>query len=279
MTAAIIYLKYPITWIMFAFGALIGSFLNVVIFRVPEGSFFKHTRSRCRNCGAKVPFYLNVPIFSFIFLKGRTACCGKALSWQYPIVEFVVAVSFVLIFWHFPFVSIKDGVFSTDESNFLRFFHATSFTVLMVACSAIDMRHMIIPDVISIPMICLVPLVAYLHPDLDFLSAGLGVLIGGGSLYLVAWLYWLIRREVGLGLGDVKLLAAIGGWLGYQSIIPTVFIGSILGAVWGIALILIGRQRGLKTAIPFGPFLAIGSLIHLFFSDRLREFLFYLSQS
>jgi len=279
MTAIGLYLSHPVTWVMFVLGALIGSFLNVVIFRVPDGEFFKHSRSRCRSCGSMIPIYLNIPIASYVLLRGRSSCCQEKLSLQYPLVELGLGLAFSFIYWRFPFVSLDGGALIYNAPNFLRFFHAATFTSLMVVCSVIDMRHMIIPDVISIPMICLVPVVAYFHPDLDIWSAVWGVLLGGGSLYLVAWVYWLIRREVGLGLGDVKLLAAIGGWLGYQAIMPTVFVGSILGAVWGVSLMLISRKGSLKTAIPFGPFLSVGALIHLFFSNRLREFLFYLSQS
>ena len=121
--------------------------------------------------------------------------------------------------------------------------------------------------------VALTPVIAWLHPDLTMLDAVLGALAGGFSLYAIAWIYWLVRREIGMGMGDVKLLAGIGGWLGYQAIIPTVFYGSVLGACAGIGIVLVTRKRSMKTAIPFGPFLAAGALIHLFAGAQLQELL------
>jgi len=122
----------------------------------------------------------------------------------------------------------------------------------------------------------LTPLVAYLHPDLDYFSAFVGVIAGGGSLFLIQWLYILVRREVGLGFGDVKLLAMIGGWLGYQSIFSTIFLASVVGSVFGILIfpLLSGRKMHLRAAIPFGPFLALGAFTHLIFGPQIRELLY-----
>src|SRR5690606_19043942 len=117
-------------------------------------------------------------------------------------------------------------------------------------CSVIDLRMMIIPDVLSLGLVAMTPIVVYFHPDLDWRSAAIGVVAGGGSLYLIAWAYWLVRREVGLGLGDVKLLAGVGGWLGYQAIIPTIFMGSVLGAMVGISAIIVLKRLTLKSALP-----------------------------
>jgi leader peptidase (prepilin peptidase)/N-methyltransferase len=269
------YLEAPMTWICLLFGAIFGSFLNVCIYRIPAGEFWKNSRSVCRACGAPIPFYLNIPIFSWLLLRGRTACCKSKLSPQYPIVELLTAVMMVLLYWKFPFVVLKgEGLLEWDFANMLRFAHAAVFTCLLIVCSFIDLRLMIIPDVISIPMIIATPFVAAMHPDLDYRSAFLGVLLGGGVLYAIAWLYWLLRREVGMGLGDVKLLAAIGGWLGYQSIIPTIFYGSMLGALAGLGVIVGNRSFNLKTAIPFGPFLALGAIIHMIMGSYLQNLIF-----
>lgn len=265
------YLTSWITWAFFVFGLAIGSFLNVCIFRIPEGTFWKSWRSVCRSCGEKIPSYLNIPVLSFIILRGKSRCCHKKLSWQYPIVELAAAFILAYIYWRFPFLTQYDGRFEIDYRQFLRFSHASIFSLLLVVCAVIDMRHMIIPDVIDLPMIALTPFVVYLHPDLDWKSALIGVLVGGGSLYLIAWIYWLIRKEVGLGMGDVKLLAAIGGWLGYQSIFPVIVYGSVLGSFFGLGAILISRKMSWKSAIPFGPFLAIGAIIHLLFGGFFQE--------
>ena len=261
----------PLTWQAFVLGALIGSFLNVCIYRIPAGTFFSHHRSVCRACSAPIPFYLNIPILSWLLLRGRTRCCSKPLDMQYPLVELLTAVLFVVIYWHFPFVQVTGGAIAWDSGNLLRAVHAAVFSALLIVCAVIDIRLMIIPDVISLPMIVLSPLVVYLHPDLDWLSALIGVLVGGGCLYGVAWLYWLIRREVGMGMGDVKLLAAIGGWLGYQAIVPTVFYGSLLGALGGLLIMAVSRRLDLRTAIPFGPFLALGAIIHLLMGPYIQD--------
>jgi len=274
----------PLTWIALTLGAIVGSFLNVCIYRIPEGTFWAHARSLCRTCGAPIPLWLNVPVFSWLLMRGRTRCCGARLSLQYPLVEGLTAVMFAVIYWKFPFVgNFGDGVLSFDGDNALRAGHAATFVSLLIVCSVIDLHHMIIPDVISLPMIVMTPAIVYLHPDLDWQSALIGVVLGGGSLYAIAWIYWLLRREVGMGMGDVKLLAGIGGWLGYQAILPTVLFGSILGAFWGLSAMGImaitataggaGEQKKmtLKTALPFGPFLAIGAVMHLLMGFFLRE--------
>jgi leader peptidase (prepilin peptidase)/N-methyltransferase len=269
----------PITWFVFLWGACIGSFLNVCILRIPEKTFWKSARSACPSCGATIPFYLNVPILSWFFLRGKTACCKQRLSFIYPLVEFLTGFLFVMIYWKYPFIVQKSDIWEVDYPNLLRALHGCVFVSILVVCSFIDFKLMIIPDVISLPMIALTPLIAWLHPDLSMLTALIGALAGGGILYLIAWAYWLVRKEVGMGMGDVKLLAGIGGWLGYQSIIPTVFYGSILGASLGIAFMAAKRTLTLKSAIPFGPFLAIGAIIHLMMGSYLQELLLYLPRS
>ncbi len=266
------YLISPMTWIALVFGCIIGSFLNVCIFRIPEGTFFTHKRSVCRSCGAPIPAYFNFPIISWLLLRGKAKCCGTRLSIQYPLVEALTGCLFVVIYWKFPFAGFTNGgLIQWDNANIIRAFHAATLISLLLVCSGIDWRHMIIPDVISLPMIALTPAVVLIHPDLDWTSGLIGVLAGGASLYGIAWLYWLVRKEVGMGMGDVKLLAGIGGWLGYQAIIPTIFYGSIMGAVGGLAVMLFTRRLNLKSAIPFGPFLAVGAVIHLLVGPYIQE--------
>ncbi len=267
------YLVSPMTWIALVFGGIVGSFLNVCIYRIPEGTFFANARSVCRGCGKKIPAYWNVPVLSWLFLRGKARCCGIRLSLQYPLVEAISATMFVVIYWKFPFVLFSGGLLQWDYGNIIRAFHAATLCSLLLVCSGIDWRHMIIPDVISLPMIALTPLVVMIHPDLDWTSGLVGVLAGGLSLYGIAWLYWVVRKEVGMGMGDVKLLAGIGGWLGYQSIIPTIFYGSIMGAVGGLLVMALTRKLNFKSAIPFGPFLAAGAVIHLLIGSYLQELL------
>ena len=265
------YLSSGFTWAAVVLGAVIGSFLNVCILRIPEGTFLKHQRSMCPACGAPIPGYLNIPVLSWFMLGGRARCCRAKISLQYPSVEAFTAVLFAVVYWRFPFMVEAGYGYQIDYANLLRCLHAAIFCSVLIVCSVIDLRLMIIPDVISLPMIALTPLVVYVHPDLDWISASLGVLIGGGSLYAIAWLYWIIRREVGMGMGDVKLLAGIGGWLGYQAILPTVLYGSIAGAFTGLFMMVVTRKLTLRSAIPFGPFLALGAIIHLFAGPFIQQ--------
>lgn len=258
-----------IFWAMLVLGACVGSFLNVCILRIPEQTFFKHMRSVCPSCGQTIPFYLNVPIFGFLLLRGRARCCGASLSWQYPIIELAGAIIFAALYVKFPFLGWTFGEPSFDVNDFLRWLHASIFMSLMLVMSVIDAKLMIIPDVLSIGMIVVTPLVVALHPDLDYKSSAIGLIAGGGVLYLVAWVYWIVRREYGLGFGDVKLLSAIGGWLGWQAVFPTLFIGSFVGSFIAICVMLLARRFSWQMKIPFGPFLALGAVIHLIWGTEI----------
>ncbi len=176
---------------------------------------------------------------------------------------------FVVIYWTFPFVIRFEPGLLIDSQEAMRYAHALIFSSLLLICSTIDLEHQIIPDVLSLPMIALTPLVVYLHPDLDWKSSLWGVLLGGGVFYGVAWIYFFLRRESGLGLGDVKLLAAIGGWLGYQSVLTTIFWASLLGSVVGLSVMLVGRKWDMKTRVPFGPFLSFSAVLYHLFGPRL----------
>jgi leader peptidase (prepilin peptidase) / N-methyltransferase len=257
------YLTAIQTWLAFILGAIIGSFLNVCIVRIPKGTFLSNARSFCPQCSKPIPFYNNIPILSYLVLRGRTACCAKRLPIEYLVVEVLTALFFAGFYLKHPFAGFGTDITAIDHDLLIRFVHGIVFTSLLIVCSFIDLHHMIIPDVISLPMVALSPVVAFIHPDLDWISSSLGVLAGGGILYGVAWLYWITRKEVGMGLGDVKLLAAIGGWLGYQSVLPTILFGSICGSLVGIGVMVIQRKLNMKSSIPFGPFLAFGALLHL----------------
>jgi leader peptidase (prepilin peptidase)/N-methyltransferase len=266
-------LQSPLTWWFFVLGAIMGSFFNVCVYRIPRKIFFDKARSHCPHCDALIPFWRNIPIVSWCFMRGRAACCGQKISAQYMWVELATACLFALIYWRFPFVLRWQDGLVVDSPELLRCIHALIFSSLLLICSLIDLEHQIIPDLISLPMILLSPLVVYLHPELDWKSALIGVIAGGGSLYLVAWIYYLVRRDYGLGMGDVKLLAAIGGWLGYQAILSTILWGSILGSLVGIGMILVRGKLDLKTRLPFGPFLSLAAVSYLLFGQELSQYL------
>jgi leader peptidase (prepilin peptidase)/N-methyltransferase len=183
-------------------------------------------------------------------------------------------VLFAYLYVKFPFVHKLNGNFALEPNEAIRFLHATSFSSLLLIASVIDYYHQIIPDVISLPMLAVSPIVATIHPELSLQSSLIGMLIGGGALYLIAWLYIIIRKQAGLGFGDVKFLAAIGGWLGYESLLPTLLIASVVGSFVGIGVIIVSSKMNFKSALPFGPFLALGAFVHLVGERQLLELLF-----
>jgi leader peptidase (prepilin peptidase)/N-methyltransferase len=264
-------LQDPVAWVIFLSGLLFGSFFNVCIYRIPREMFWKTSRSHCPNCDAPIPSWHNIPLISWLFLRGKAACCGARISIQYPLVELGTGILWLVIYACFPFVSLDDGqwVFETHQS--LRFAHAVAFASVLLICSVIDLEHQIIPDVLSLPLIALSPVVAAFHPELDLKSSLLGIFMGGGLFYAVAWIYFLIRKDYGLGLGDVKLLAGIGGWLGYQSVLTTIFWASLLGSLVGISAIVFTRAKGLKLKLPFGPFLSLAAVVYLLFGTHLSN--------
>ena len=265
---------YPFTMlVVIIFGLIMGSFLGVCIKRIPSGSFWGSQRSICPQCGHKISFFLNIPLLSFLLLRGRSFCCKKKISFFYPTVELITALLLVFSYYSNPFFSFYLGSdFIFDKLEFFRFLHKALFSCLMIVCSGIDFDHKIIPDLISLPMILLTPLVVLLHPELSWTAGLLGVFLGGGLIYLIAWIYFLIRKEEGIGMGDAKLLAAIGGWLGYQSILPVLLYSSLLGSFFGLLSMIFSRNVHLKSEIPFGPFLAIGSLFYLFGRIYLNKY-------
>ena len=261
----------PIGWLFFIVGLLVGSFLNVCILRIPLGTFWSSARSRCPNCQVIIPAWLNIPVLSFLWLRGRSRCCGVRLSWQYPVVEVLTGLLFAFIYSRFPFWEFSTFHFSM--LNLLRFLHGIILFSVLLVCLGIDMRHHIIPDVLSLPMILLSVPVFLLHPELTWKSSLLGILFGGGVIYLIAWSYFLIRKEEGIGFGDAKLLAAIGGWLGYQSVLPSLLLASVIGSILGVGILLFQAVRAkslpasssLRMEIPFGPFLVLGAFLYFFF--------------
>jgi leader peptidase (prepilin peptidase) / N-methyltransferase len=264
LSAIIYYISSPLYWLTFFFGLLLGSFLNVCIYRIPRNIFWQSWRSFCFNCHNTIPFYLNIPIISFFLLRRKSKCCQQKIPWQYPIVELLAGISLVLIYHIYGFVSLSsDYQISIYSHNAKLFAHVLVFTYLLIICSFIDLEFKIIPDSISLTMIALSPAVVFFHPLLTWQNSLLGVIIGAGVIYLIAWIYYLIRKQEGIGMGDAKLLAAIGGWLGWQAIFPTLLYSSILGSIVGILISTKQKGKLLQIEVPFGPFLSIAALWHL----------------
>lgn len=229
---------------MFLVGACIGSFLNVVIHRLPRGESIVSPRSRCPGCGRQIEAWDNIPIISFIVLGGKCAGCRMAISWRYPAVELFTAAGFVAIF-------LLDGSGVPLLRDLL-------FLSLLIPIAFIDIDHRIIPDELSLGGLAAGLLLSFL-PGGDWKGSLTGALLGGGILYATAFLYEKIRGAEGMGGGDIKLLAMIGAFIGWRGTLATIFFGALLGAIGGLLAMRKGGE-GLKTAIPFGPYLCVAAL-------------------
>jgi leader peptidase (prepilin peptidase)/N-methyltransferase len=240
--------------LVFLFGAVVGSFLNVCICRLPQGESVVTPRSRCPRCLTGIAWYDNIPVLSWLVLKGKCRSCGLPISWQYPLVELLNGLLTLFLF-------IRFGISPAFPVLFL-------FSSALVVVTFIDLEHQIIPDVISIPGIVIGFLASFLAPGSFWVSSLIGILAGGGSLLLVAYGYqWLTGKE-GMGGGDVKLLAMMGAFLGWRAVPFIIFTGSLLGATIGIAMMVV-RGRDSRLAIPFGPFLAFGAILYIFYGSSI----------
>lgn len=240
------------------FGALVGSFLNVVIVRLPEeGGSVVFPASHCPICKKPIAWYDNIPLVSFLLLRGRCRQCRARISRRYPLVEGAMALLALALYQHF-------GLTLLFAIYFL-------FCAALLVVIFIDLQHQIIPDVISLPGIVLGFGLSFVNPFVTWQDAGLGILFGGGSFYLVALVYYLLTKREGMGGGDIKLLAMIGAFLGWQSLPFVVFGSSLLGVVAGVWA-MVEQRKGGKTVIPYGPFLAMAALLYLFFRQEILLF-------
>jgi leader peptidase (prepilin peptidase)/N-methyltransferase len=246
--------------LIFIFGAVVGSFLNVCIFRIPVKTSIIKPLSQCPHCHHPVYFYDNIPIISFIMPRGKCRDCGGKISWRYPLVELITAALALLLFLQFG-LTLK----------FLTFF---IFTAVLIVITFIDLDHQIIPDVLTLPGIPIFFLLAIFVVKVPWLEALIGLLIGGGMLFAIAFVYQLITKREGMGGGDIKLLAMIGGFLGWKSLIFILLVSSFSGAIVGIAAMVIQKQD-MKYAIPFGPFLSVAAVAYLFWGDAFMRVLIW----
>jgi len=245
----------------FIFGACIGSFLNVCIYRIPAALSIVHPGSSCPRCKTMIPFYDNIPIFSYLLLMGKCRHCEAPIAIRYPFVELLgglFAVACVLSF-----------------GPTLHGLVVFAFIATLIVVTFIDLDHRIIPDTISLPGIPLFFLGALAVPTVTWQASAIGIVAGGGSLFIVAWVYQFMTRREGMGGGDIKLLAMIGAMIGWQGILFTLFAASAIGTIVGL-LAMIRSGKGMKLAIPFGPFLAMGAIIYLFCGEALISWYFNL---
>ena len=248
------------TLFIFIIGACIGSFLNVCIYRIPENNSIITPGSFCPACKKNIPFYCNIPLLSYVFLKGRCRFCHKPISIRYPFIETLTGIFAVLLFYKF-------GIGSAMVYWFF-------FVSVLITISFIDIDHQIIPDVISLPGILIFASSFYFLPEMTITKSLLGIFAGGGSLYAVAFLYYLVKKQEGMGGGDIKLLAMIGAATGVKGVFFTIFAGSLLGTFFGILIMVYTRIADSKLKIPFGPFLSLGAILYIFFGEQLIQWYF-----
>jgi leader peptidase (prepilin peptidase) / N-methyltransferase len=227
------------------FGALIGSFLNVCIYRLPAGRSVVWPGSACGACGHQLSWFENIPVVSYVVLGGRCRACRARISLQYPVVELLTAALFAGAWWYYgpgPLLASR----------------------LVLGCAlivlfAIDFEHHLLPNVITVPGI-FAGFAFSLITEPGWLASILGILVGGGVLWAIAEAYYLVRHEEGLGMGDVKMLAMIGAFVGWKLTLVTLMMASFAGSFVGLALI-VSRRGGMKYALPFGTFLAMGAAL------------------
>ncbi len=264
------------------FGAIIGSFLNVVIHRLPREESIVLPSSRCPSCGATIAFYDNVPVLSYVLIGGRCRSCKTHISARYPAVEAVTALLFVVLAWH-------DGLTLALPFDLV-------FVAAITALVFIDAEHMILPNAITYPGIVFALVARAAIPyllgrphfdDLEMLLNGplagmplwvaslvgafLGALIGGGSLWLMGWTWEKLRGIEAMGLGDVKMMFMVGAYLGWRLTILNIFLGVLSGSVIGMALMMRRGRRNMQMLLPFGVFLGIGAIAALLIGPNIVE--------
>lgn len=243
--------------ITFIIGLVIGSFLNVVIYRLPREKSIISPRSFCPSCNEPIKPYDNLPVLSFILLKGKCRSCKAPIPYRYPLVELLTATIFS---WLYSLKGLS-----------LEFFVFALFVCLLIAISFIDLEFQIIPDVLSLGGLFLGILFSiFRKPNFHFLDSLYGLLIGAGILWGTSITYELIKKREGVGFGDVKLLGMIGAFLGPYGAIFSLIFGSFLGALVGIAVIT-AKRRDFKYAIPFGPFLSLAAVAYTFWGERITR--------
>ncbi len=255
-----------------AISLCVGSFLNVCIARMPEDRSVVHPPSHCPACGTRILVRDNLPVLSWLWLRGRCRSCQIPISVLYPVIELLTGLLGLLLFRHL--VPTPEAI---TVPNLVAWAVFLGFVAMLLASSFIDLRHYIIPDQFSqyaVPVgIGAMALLNWLgwSEAMTWTQALAGAIVGAGSLLIIIGSYWLIRREEGMGMGDVKLLAMIGAFLGALPAIPFVIVvSSVLGSVVGLSL-MITRGTGMRTQLPFGPFLALAAMIYVFFGPMLTR--------
>lgn len=245
-----------------AIGLVVGSYLNVVIHRLPRRISTVLPRSRCPRCRAPIRPWENIPLLSFLLLGGRCRSCGGTISWRYPLVEASTAACFA--------ASFGDWVDGAGTPLWTESLLACAFCATLIVLAMIDLEHYILPDAITLPGTAAGLVLQPWIPWSTFVEAVSGALLGAASLYFVGWLWHRFRGVWGVGLGDAKMLAMIGAFLGWQGVVSTLFLASLVGSIVGVGAMLAGRLR-LRSKLPFGTFLSLAAIFTLFVGRGLFD--------
>lgn len=242
-----------------AFGLVWGSFLNVVIYRLPRGKSIVKPPSSCPHCQKRIKFYDNIPLLSYILLQGKCRYCRQKISFTYPLVEFLTPSCFVLLYVHY--------------SLSFYFFASCLFTSALIVLCFIDFYHQILPDEITLPGLSLALIYSLFRPDLSLTQALVGAVVGSGFLLFIYGAYYLLRRKEGLGMGDVTMMLMVGAYLGWLQAFFTLILASLAGALVGVFFILF-KKKNLQYSLPFGTFLAPAAFFSLLWGEKiLRAYL------
>jgi len=255
------------------FGACVGSFLNVCIYRIPRDESVIAPRSHCPHCNTLIPWYLNIPVLSWLCLRGRCAACKGPIAFRYTLVELLTGMLFLAVFmkWAAP-----AALHMPPIAQPLMIPVYWLFLAGLVLGTFVDFEHFIIPDSVTIGGMAAGPLLSALVPALHgqglwwqgLRSSGIGLLAGFGLLYAVGWIGTRAFKKEAMGFGDVKLLGAIGAFLGWKAVLFTIFASSLLGSVAGLLLIAFGGVK-MQSRIPFGPYISMGATVWLFWGEKI----------
>ena len=240
--------------LIFSLGLIVGSFSNVCIYRIPRNESVIYPASHCPKCRSKIKPIDNIPLLSYILLKGRCRNCKSKISIQYPIVELLTGLTYLIIYLIYG-LSVQTLIYIILSSA-------------LIIIAFIDLNEQIIPDVISLPGIVIGLILSFIVPYISFINSVLGALIGGGIILIIAWVGSIIFKKEAMGGGDVKLAAMIGAFLGWRYTIISLFLGFFIGALVGIILIL-SKIKSKEDMVPFGPFIVLGSIITLLWGEKI----------
>lgn len=240
--------------LIFILGLIVGSFSNVCIYRIPRNESIIYPASHCPNCHSNIAPKDNIPLLSYILLKGRCRNCKSKISIQYPIVELLTGLIYLIIYLIYG-LSIQTLIYITLSSA-------------LIIIAFIDLQKQIVPDEISLPGIGVGLILSIFVPYISFINSALGVIVGGGIILIIGLAGSALFKKEAMGGGDVKLAAMIGGFIGWRYIIISLFLGFFLGALAGIFLVL-SKIKSREDVVPFGPFIVLGSFITLLWGEKI----------